>query len=98
MKIFCDNHAVVDIIDGNRTRGGILGLILREILMIQASCNVYVKVVHILGENNPTADKLSRVHMSKCIECIQGDLQSKGYMALQVKDEHFKLDDKNLCL
>ena len=62
VTIFCDNHAVVDILDSNRTRDGILGVILREILMIQATFNVQAKVVHIMGENNPIADSLSRVY------------------------------------
>ena len=91
VTIFCDNHAVVDIIDGNRTRDGILGSILREILMIQARCNIQLKVVHVLGENNPIADSLSRVHMGKCNDCIE-QLKSKGYVALQVGRHHFNID------
>ena len=38
--IYCDNHAVVDILEGNRTRDRVLGIILREILMIQAKENI----------------------------------------------------------
>ena len=78
VTIFCDNHAVVDIVDGHRTRDSTLGLILRELLMIQAKFNIQLKVLYILGENNPIADSLSRVHMGKCHECVR-QLQSDGH-------------------
>ena len=38
--IWCDNRAVVDVIKGGRTRDRELGAILREILMVQAVCNI----------------------------------------------------------
>ena len=68
--ILCDNKAVVDVIEGNRTRDRVLGVILREILMLQAKMNIQLKVEHVMGEKNPTADALSRVHMAKCSVCM----------------------------
>ena len=45
MTIYCDNHAVVDVIGGNKTRDPVLGGILREILMLQARANIHMKVL-----------------------------------------------------
>ena len=86
MTIYCDNKAVVDVIDGNKTRDSILGCILRESLMLQAKMNIQLRVLHVMGEANPIANALSRVHMSKCEECIE-ELCSKGYEQFRVTNE-----------
>ena len=46
---------VVDVIEGNRTRERVLGVILREILMLQAKMNIELKVAHVMGDANPIA-------------------------------------------
>ena len=95
VTVHCDNHAVVDILDRNRTRDDLLGVILREIRMLQARVNVQLRVLHIMGEDNPIADCLSRVHMSKCYQCIN-ELQSKKVEQMEVTLAHFALDVTNL--
>ena len=95
VTIYCDNHAVVDVIGGNKTRDSELGAILREILMLQARANVHLKVLHVRGEVNVIADKLSRIHMDKCEECIL-ELCSKGHERVYVGEDCFKIDKVNL--
>ena len=48
---------------------GDLGAILREILMMQAVCNIQLIVRHVRDESNPIADALSCVHMEKSVQC-----------------------------
>ena len=95
VTIFCDNHAVVDVIGRNKTRDSELGAILREILMLQARANVHLQVLHVRGEVNVIADKLSRIHMAKCNDCIS-ELCSEGHKRLCIGDELFHVDITNL--
>ena len=92
---FCDNRAVVDVLEDNRTKDRWLGLILREILMLQAKLNIQLKVLHVRGEANPIADALSRVHMRKSDDCINA-LLDRGYEESMVDIRQFHLDNKNL--
>ena len=88
--IWCDNRAVVDLLGGNRTRDGELGALLREILMEQVLFNIQLTIKHVRGESNPIADALSRVHMSKSIDCKR-HLVNKGYVEESVDDSMFIL-------
>ena len=58
---------------------------MREILMLQAVWGIELKVVHVMGECNPVADALSRVHMSKCFDCIT-ELKSQGFIEVDLAD------------
>ena len=95
VTIMCDNRAVVDVFEGNRTRDGLLGSILRHFLMLQAKMNVHDNVKHIMGEDNITADALSRVHMDKCRKCVS-DLLHRGFEQHQVLPHHFDIDSNTL--
>ena len=67
-----------------------LGAVLREILMSQALWSIELKVVHVMGECNPVTDALSRVHMSKCFDCI-AELRELGYKEVEVSVADFLL-------
>ena len=82
---------MVDILSSNRKRDPILGAILREILMLQALWSIELKILHIMGECNPVADALSRVHMSKCYDCIE-DLREQGYIEVEFSLADFLLN------
>ena len=69
VKIWCDNRAVVNVIGGNRTRDGVLGAILWEILMVQARYNLQLMAQHVMGSSNEIANSHSRVHMRKSVNC-----------------------------
>ena len=68
-----------------------LGCILKESLMLQAKMNIQLKVLHFRGEANPIAEALSRVHMSKCEECIN-ELCRIGYEQFKVTNEQLDLN------
>ena len=58
--LFCDNQAVVSVLNNGRTKDRTLGAIARNIQMIAAIKDINLNVVHILGKNNTVADLLSR--------------------------------------
>ena len=95
LTIWCDNNAVVEVLTRHRTRDKTIAAILREILMVQANCNIHMDVNHVRGEQNPIADSLSRVHFDKCYNCI-AFLQDKGYKQTLIKHEDFWLNTNHL--
>ena len=58
--IKCDNQAVVSVLTSGRTQDRILAAIARNILLELAVCDIKLKVIHVLGKDNPIADLLSR--------------------------------------
>ena len=58
--LFCDNQAVVSVLNNGRTKDRTLAAITRNIQMIAAIKDINLSVVHILGKNNTVADLLSR--------------------------------------
>ena len=74
-----------------QTKDGELAAILREILMIQACHNIQLVVEHVMGESNPVADALSRVHMAKSTVCKRM-LLSTGCKESRVDNQAFILN------
>ena len=60
--------------------------------MVQARLNVQLTVRHVMGNCNPLADALSRIHMSKSGDCIDS-LLSKGYKQYTVDYKHYYVDN-----
>ena len=60
LKIFCDNAAVVSVLNTGKTRDPILAAICRNIFMLCAKSDIELKFAHIRGEKNIIADLLSR--------------------------------------
>ena len=58
--LFCDNQAVISVLNNGRTNDRTLTAIARNIQMIAAIKDINLNVVHILGKNNTVADLLSR--------------------------------------
>ena len=79
----------------HKTRDKRLGAILRDILFVMATKNIHLEVKHIMGENNPIADALSRVHMGKSVECIE-NLRGKGYVQRFIDSSHYIVRDERL--
>ena len=65
VKVFCDNYAVVNILNNGRTRDPFLSACARSIWLVQAKFNIQVSVEHIQGQCNTYADTLSRWHHFK---------------------------------
>ena len=60
LKFFCDNAAVVSVLNTGKTRDPILATICRNIFMLCAESDIELKFAHIRGEKNTIADLLSR--------------------------------------
>ena len=88
LKLYCDNSAVVQVFQGNKTKDRTLGAILREVLMCNARHNIQMLVAHVQGKQNPNADALSRVHMEKASTC-KTSLLGQNYRETKVKDDMF---------
>ena len=59
--IHSDNMAVVQVLNSMRTNDEFLGVCIRNILTQAAKYNIHICAEHIPGEDNKTADALSRL-------------------------------------
>ena len=92
IQIHCDNSAVVEICNTGKTKDNRLGAILRKIQMIRAQYNINLQVTHVYGIKNMYADALSRVHMSKCLQCID-ELLRKNFQQKAIQDDWLAVDN-----
>ena len=60
IEIFCDNLAVVTVLQSGKTKDSTLATISRNIFMLAAKFDVFLKVSHVPGKSNVIADLLSR--------------------------------------
>ena len=60
VNIFCDNNAVVLILQTGKTKDPMLANITRNIFMLAASLDIFMKFTHVPGQDNRVADLLSR--------------------------------------
>ena len=60
IRIWCDNQAVVEVLTTGKCRDSTLAVCARNIWLISATHNFQIKVQHIAGHKNVTADLLSR--------------------------------------
>ena len=65
LTIFCDNEAVVHVLNTGKTRHDLLATISRNIFMICAENDISLNFKHIEGKKNVIADLLSRWQSSK---------------------------------
>ena len=66
IQLFCDNDAVVSVINTGRTRDIAVATCLREIWLQSAQGEFELLAVHLSSQANRTADHLSRWHISDC--------------------------------
>ena len=60
IHIFCDNMAVVEVLNTGKARDSVLDMCARNIWLISAMFNIQFKFTHIPGKQNSLADLLSR--------------------------------------
>ena len=65
VQIFCDNDAVVQVINSSKTKDVFLGSCLRELWLEVARHGFELRAVHLPGEENRVPDWLSRWDLSK---------------------------------
>ena len=68
VKIFCDNHSVVQVVKNGKTRDPFLALCIRNIWLHTALYDVHLIIEHIAGKENRIADTLSRIHSNKLVD------------------------------
>lgn len=62
VHVFCDNTAAVAMLNKGTTKNPIMMYFLRRLFWLSATFNFRLKVFHVAGINNVTADHVSRLH------------------------------------
>ena len=65
VHIYCDNHAVVDVLTYSNTRDQVLATAARNVWLLTAVFNIQLVVSHIKGADNRMVDLLSRWHLTR---------------------------------
>ena len=60
VKIFCDNQAVIEVLNTGKTKDPFLPTCARNVMLITAIFNIEIIVIHVPLENNHVDDLLSR--------------------------------------
>ena len=92
VQFYCDNAAVVQVVQTGRTRDEMLALCLRNIWLLSATYDITVTIKHIRGKANHIADLLSRIYSDKAIhQNLLRDLQD-SYTWRKIPIQFFNLD------
>ena len=92
ITIFCDNQAVVSVVDTSKTRDPFLGLCIRNIWLLTARWDIQLLVKHIPGNKNYIADTLSRVYSNRPINwSLWQDIQH-NCIRDEINYSHFDLN------
>ena len=65
VRFYCDNLAVVQVVQTSKTKDPFLAACIRNIWMITATLDIEIQVDHIKGINNTIVDLLSRLYSDK---------------------------------
>ena len=68
VKIFCDNHSVVQVVKTGKTRDTFLALCIRNMWLQTAVYDITLVIEHIAGKDNRIADTLSRIHSTRTVD------------------------------
>ena len=91
---FCENAAVVQVVDSGKTRDPLLASCLRNIWMITAIHDIKISIRHIAGSKNIISDLLSRIYSDKKVNNVLLNQLQKNYQWDRVPFEFFNLDFK----
>lgn len=90
--IYCDNQAVVEVINNGRTRSEFLQRALREFTMICCHNSIEVKCTYISTHKNLLPDYLSRwYHSSEYHRKFRRATVNRGYKRCHIKPEMFNI-------
>ena len=77
VSLFCDNLAVVQVVETSKTKDPFLAACIRNIWLITAALDINLEVSHIRGADNHIADLLSRLYSQKFVNnSLYTDLQT----------------------
>ena len=92
VSLFCDNLAVVQVVETSKTKDPFLAACIRNIWLITATLDINLEVSHIRGADNHIADLLSRLYSQKFVNnSLYADLQA-NYTWHKVPISHFSLN------
>ena len=87
LTVFCDNEAVVQVLNSGKTRDALLGKLLRNIWLVSATNEFELRAVHLPGVENRVADLLSRWHLNP--EFYSAQLHAQSATSIQYQSEEF---------
>ena len=93
VEMFCDNLAVVTVLQSGRTKDEILATISRNIFMLAAKFDIFIKVSHVPGKMNKVADLLSRLE-DRDSQWIELANLVPNVRWENITDQFFHLDDR----
>ena len=92
VEIFCDNMAVVQVVESSKSRDDFLSACIRNIWLLTATWDIDLHIFHIKGKNNTIADALSRIHSHKGIDNSLYELLKYTYIWDHISPSIFNLD------
>ena len=77
VSLFCDNLAVVQVVETGKTKDPFLTACIRNIWLITATLDINLEISHVRGVDNDIADLLSRLYSQKFVNnSLYADLQA----------------------
>ena len=95
IRIYCDNKAVVDVINSSKTKDPFMATCLRELWLVVSRCKFELRAMHLPGEENRVADWLSRWHLDQKYQETFNRFMSGDSMLEEmfIDDEMFKFSN-----
>ena len=92
VKLFCDNKAVVQVVESGKTKDPYLAACIRNIWLLTATYDSDLIVQHIQGTHNIIADCLSRLYSNKTTDLSLLTFLQDNFIWDKVHTEGLKLD------
>jgi len=96
LAVFCDNEAVVQVLNSGKTRDALLGKLLHNIWLVASTHEFELRAMHLPGVENRVADLLSRWHLNPKYYSAQLHAQSSTsiqYQTEEVDNAFFELNE-----
>ena len=92
VKFYCDNMAVVQVVQTGWTKDHMLALCLRNIWLITASYDIDLHIEQIQGSHNKQADLLSRLYSNKAVDETLLETMQKNCIWHDIPIHYFSLN------
>ena len=94
IRMYCDNQAVVDVINSSKTRDPFMATCLRELWLVVSTNKFELRAVHLPGVENRIADWLSRWHRGQKYQKPFNDfIAGSSYQEIVLSDKMFKFSE-----
>ena len=92
VRFYCDNLAVVQVVQTSKTKDPFLAACIRNIWMFTAVLDIEIEIDHIKGINNTMADLLSRLYSDKAVDSHLFQNLKENYQWFKIPLSFFHLD------